>query len=251
MVDRAAATPLYAQIRDVLYKQIHSGQLTAGEQVPSELELVDQYNVSRMTARRALDELVNMGLIYRQRGKGTFVAEDIVSYGLSTMLSFSRTLQAAGYVITTQVLYQDIIAAPKLVTESLKLRPGSHVVLIRRLRSVNDLPAAIHTSFLDAAIFAPILKIDLSQASLLESMEEISGLRVKYSRDSVRAALVSTEDRGLLAVDAGTPVLEVEGTAHTENGHPIRFTRAVYRGDLFRLVVTNAGDMRAALTVNA
>jgi len=242
MVDKTSSVPLYIQIRDLLHDQIRSGELAPGAQVPSELELVAQYNVSRMTARKALDELVKAGLLFRQRGKGTFVTQDLVTYSLSTMLSFSGTLRALGYQVETRVLHQDVILASAGVAEKLDLAPESEAILVRRLRYVDGKPAAIHTSFLDYRVYAPLLKIDLSQESLLESIERLCGTHVAYTKDSVQATLVSGEDMGLLEIPRGSPVLDVEGVAFTEFGQPTRLTKAIYRSDLFRLVVTNRGD---------
>jgi GntR family transcriptional regulator len=247
---RGSSIPFYVQIQDNLYQRIRSGELGPGDRVPSELELVAIYNVSRMTARKALDELVQRGLLFRQRGKGTFVAEHVVTYGLSTNQSFSRTLRALGFEVRTKVLHQAVSPASAEVSERLSLRPGSRVVLIRRLRYLNNHPAALHTSFLDYGLYAPLLDLDLSRQSLLEAVERTGGLSVAYTRDSVQAALISPEDRHLMDVPAGSPVLEVQGVAYTDNGQPMRYTRAIYRSDMFRLEVMNAGDRSTQLKVN-
>jgi GntR family transcriptional regulator len=247
MIDKNAATPLYIQIQEDIYEQVRSGMLAPGARVPSEIDLVNRFQVSRMTARRALDDLVNRGVLFRQQGKGTFVADDVVTYGLSTMLSFSGTLRARGYAVSTRVLAQDVIPATPEAASKLKLAAEGKVALVRRLRFVNDCPAAIHTSFLDHAVFGPLLKMDLSARSLLDALEEVSGLRVAYSKDTVQATLVAAEDRGLLQLPVGAPVLQVEGVAYTANGQPLRFTRAIYRGDMFRLSMTNSGEQNTAL----
>ena len=247
MVDHASPTPFYTQIQDTLLEQIRGGTLAPGVRIPSETKLAAQFSVSRMTARKAIDGLVNRGLLFRQQGKGTFVVQNIVSYNLSTLLSFSATMRALGYEVTTQVLKQEAIPATAAVAEKLGLSPSASVVLIRRLRLVDGQPAAIHSSFLDHTIFAPILQVDLSTNSLLASIEEILPTPVTYTKDSVEAALVQPVDGALLQVAAGSPVLNVEGVAHTNNGQPVRFTRAVYRSDMFRLVVTNTGGQNAVL----
>lgn len=250
MVRKTSSLPLYLQIQDQLYEQIRRGELTPGSQVPSEQELAAHYEVSRMTARKALDGLIARGLLYRQQGKGTFVSEDLMSYGLSTMLSFSRTLQARGYHVVTRVLRQEVVPAPSLVINRLNLRPDSEVILLRRLRIVEAKPVAVHTTYMDYRVYAPILHADLNNASLLETIERVCGIRVAYSRDSVRAALVSPEDMPLLELPAGSPILEVEGVAYSENGQPTRFSRAVYRGDCFRLGVTNTNTHATSLNVS-
>lgn len=249
MVDKSSSVPLYVQIQDALYEQIRGGNLGPGSKAPSELEIAARYNVSRMTARKALEGLVSHGVLYRQRGKGTFVAEQVVFYGLSTMLSFSRTLQTLGYEVTTKVLNQDVIPASTDVAEKLNLRPNSKVVLVRRLRHLDSKPVAIHTSFMDFKVYAPILQVDLGRESLLAAIERVCGTRVAYSKDSVRATLVSSEDMGLLEIPVGSPVLDVEGVAFTDNGQPTRYTKAIYRSDVFRLAVTNSGQQATLLKV--
>ncbi len=249
MIRKTSALPLYIQIQNQLYEQIRQGELSPGAQVPSELELATQYNVSRMTARKALDGLIAKGYVFRQQGKGTFVSEDLMSYGLSTMLSFSRTLQARGYDVVTRVLRQEVIPAIPLVAEKLDIQPDGQVVLVRRLRIVEGTPVAIHTAYMDYRMYAPILKVNLNNASLLETIEHVCGIRVAYSKDSVRAALVSAEDMELLEIPAGSPILEVEGVAYSENGLPTRYSRAVFRGDCFRLGVTNTSTQSISLNI--
>jgi GntR family transcriptional regulator len=249
MIDRDAPQPLYLQIQKVLHDQIRTGVYPPRSRVPSEQELATQYGVSRMTARKSLDALVTQGLLFRRPGKGTFVTDDILSYGLSTTLSFSRTLRARGYAVETEVLRQEIISGPPPVVERLHLSPGSKVLIVHRLRWVAGEPAAIHASYLDGHIFAPLLGVDLETGSLLEAIEHIGGVRMAYTRDTVQAALTSAEQSRLLQVSAGDPVLQVEGTTYDQRSRPVRFTRAIYRGDKFKLVIKSTFERTSALVV--
>jgi GntR family transcriptional regulator len=250
-IDKSSSVPLHLQLQTMLVQSIRSGEYKPGAQIPSELEIAARHQVSRMTVRRALDALVTKGILYRSKGKGTYVAENPVSYGLSTLLSFSQTLRAQGYDVTTRVLRQEVIPASPNVLGALQLAPASQVVVIQRLRLIADKPAAIHTAFLDFRLFAPILQVDLSQASLLTSIQEIYGIPIAYTQDSVQADTPTPEEARLLDIDLQTPVLRVEGIAYAEHGYPMRLTRAVYRSDLFRLVVKNAGDSGTALKLSA
>jgi GntR family transcriptional regulator len=202
-----------------------------------------------MTARKALDNLTMRAVLYRRKGKGTYVADSVMSYGLSTMLSFSQTLRAQGYTVETSVLLVDVIPASAKVQEYLQLGAESRAIIIRRLRKVEGKPAAIHTSFLAHRYFEAILEVDLSAESLLDAIQHISRMRIEYSRDSVQAALASPEDADLLDIEPGDPVLCVEGVAYTENGQPTRFTRGIYPGHLFKFVLTNRAEQEAALKV--
>jgi GntR family transcriptional regulator len=248
MIDKSSSIPLYLQIQNFLIDRIREGEYSPGAQVPSELEIASQHRVSRMTARKALDALVSKGILYRRKGKGTYVAQGVVSYGLSTMLSFSRTLQAQGYNVVTRVLHIEVVPGSPKVLEHLQLSLDSQVIVIRRLRLVEGIPAAIHQSYLEYGVFAPIMHdIDLSTASLLDAIQRISGMHVAYTRDSVQSDLASAEVAALLEIEPGRPVLRVEGVAYAENGQPTRFTRALYRGDMFKLIVKNTANLAASL----
>jgi GntR family transcriptional regulator len=231
--------------------QIRDGSYTPGSQVPSELEIAGQHRVSRMTARKALDALVAKGILYRQKGKGTYVTDNVVSYGLSTMLSFSRTLQTQGYHVTTRILLMDVAPASAEVLTKLQLSAGSQVIIVRRLRLIEGKPAAIHTSFLEHRLFAPILNIDLSTESLLDAIQNISRMPVAYTRDSVQADIANADMATLLQIEIGSPVLKVEGVTYSENGEATRFTKAVYRADMFKLIVKNDAGLAASLDVSA
>jgi GntR family transcriptional regulator len=250
MIDKNSSIPLYLQIQNQIADQIRQGSYLPGTQVPSELEISSQMSVSRMTARKALDALVSKGMLYRRKGKGTYVAENMVSYGLTTMNSFSRTMQSRGYHIDTRVLRVDTVNGPPEILNSLHLDPGSKLLCVRRLRLVEGKPAAIHIAYLDHRVYAPLSKVDLSTSSLLDAMHELSGVPLAYTMDSVQADLANAEEARLLEIEKDSPVLRVEGVAYSEYGEPTRFSRAVYRGDMFRLMVKNTTSLAASLDIS-
>ena len=249
VIKRNSPEPLYLQIQLALRELIRSGEFPPGAQIPSEPALATQYQVSRMTARKAVDRLVAQGLLIRRPGKGTFVAQDVMSYGLSTMLSFSGTLRARGFTVETHVLSQQIIPGPPDVLDALKLQPGGEVLIVRRLRHVDGSPIAIHTAYLDARVFAPLLEVDLGVNSLLEAIEQTCGVGTAFTKDSVRAILASARDCNLLGIPSGSPVLAVDGLAFDENGEPTRLSRAIYRGDRFRLATKSTANQASVLVV--
>lgn len=250
MVDKRLSTPLYMQIHDLVLQQIKDGEYRPGDQVPSELEISARHQVSRMTARKALDLLVTKGLLYRSQGKGTYVAENTVAFTLSTMLSFSRTLQAQGYQVETQVLRKEIIPGAPDVQSKLELQPENLVIVIQRLRRVQGQAATIHTSFLEHRVYEPILQVDLTQESLLDVIQKISRTAIAYTQDSVQADVATTEEANWLEIAPGSPVLRVEGVAYSESGQPTRLTKAVYRGDMFRLIVRNTAEFATTLQIS-
>jgi GntR family transcriptional regulator len=251
MIDKGVSTPLYLQIQNYLMTQIRDGSLGPGAQVPSEIELSAQLGVSRMTTRKALDALVAGGVLYRRKGKGTYVADSVVDYGLTTMQSFSHTLRSRGYDVHTRVLSVDTVQGPPEIAQMLHLGPGSPLLRIRRLRLIGERPAAIHTAYLDNNVYRQVASIDLSANSLLDSMQEATGMVMAYAIDSVMADTASADEARLLEIAKGSPVLRVEGVSYLEYGDPTRVVMAVYRGDMFKLTVRNTTSLAASLNINA
>lgn len=251
MVDKRSSVPLYLQIQNLLVEQIRAQELRPGDQVPSEIDLAAQLRVSRMTARKALDGLVSKGILYRQKGKGTYVSDHVMAYSPSTLLSFSRTFHARGHEVETRVLTKEIAPSSASMRQHLRLSETAQVIAIRRLRLIDGIAAAIHATFLEYPLFEPILRADLTQQSLLDVIESISNFRIAYSRDSVFADIAGPEEAELLGIEIGSPILKVDGVAYTESGRPTRYTRATYRADLFHLVILNTTDQAALLDVAA
>ncbi len=249
MVNKASSKPLYLQIQTVLEQKILSGEWKSGEKVMSENEIAARYKVSRVTARQAIEQLVAKNILYRSPGKGTFVSDHDLPYGFSTMMSFSRSLQAKGFSIETKIIAQGVVPASKEVAEKLGLEPDSDVVHVRRLRIVDGIPAAIHGSYFSARIFASLLDIDLTVESILEAAERIGGTAMAYSQDSLRAVPASVADADLLSIPPGTPMMELEGVVYDERNLPCRYTKGIYRGDLFRLDVRNSRTSSTVLTL--
>ena len=125
MVVRASPVPLYIQIDEELRGQIESGELGPLAQVPSETDLAEHFSVSRMTARKALDRLVADGMLFRQPGKGTFVAPTKIAHGASQGLSFSAAMKAQGLRCETRVLEAESIKAPSNVASGSPVRVAS------------------------------------------------------------------------------------------------------------------------------
>jgi GntR family transcriptional regulator len=248
-IDKASSEPLYHQIMGILERKIIAGDLKPGERVPSEQELADTYAVSRLTARKSLDLLVAKNFLFRRPGKGTFVADSGMSYGFSAMLSFSKSLAARGFKVETRILEQGIIPGPEDIADRLRLAAGARLVIVRRLRFVDGIPAAIHTSYFDAGLYASILEGDLSRESILDAADRASGSRAAWSQDSLRAVPLCGVDAQLLGVAHGSPSLELDGVVFDEHNAPSRFTRAIYRGDLFRLEIRNTASQTTLLRV--
>ena len=125
------------------------------------------------------------------------------------------------------------------------------MVIVRRLRIVDGIPAAIHASYFSARIYGSLLQTDLTVESLLEAAERIACTTMAYSQDTLRSVPASVADADLLSVPPGTPMMELEGVVYDEQNQPCRYTRGIYRGDLFRLDVRNTRTSTTMLTMSS
>lgn len=243
MVERATPIPIYLQIEEKVRGLVNSGELRPLDKLPSENELAERFDVSRMTVRKSLDRLVGEGVLFRQPGRGTFVAPPKIGHGISTSLSFSAAMESLGLRHDTKVLEADTMLAPENIGPALGQHAGSMVVFIRRLRSVEDEPAALHTSYLPMR-FSAILEKDLT-GSLMDLMINV-GARVARSRDTVESVSATGEDALWLEVPEEAPLIRIEGLATSIDQQPLRYTEALYRGDRFRFScdIRDASDLR-------
>lgn len=222
--------PLYLQIEQIIRDQLVSGQLEPNNRVPSETELSEKLAVSRMTARKAIDNLVTEGLLFRRPGKGTYVAPTKIAHGLSTQLSFSAGMESLGLSHETKVLRADLVRAPHRAAHALGVADGAPIVAIERVRVVEGEPVALHHADIPGE-FAAILDADLT-GSLTQAMEEV-GATVASARDTVDAVLAEPDMAEHLEVSPGDPLVHLDGVAYSSSKRPLRYTNAFYRTDRF------------------
>lgn len=222
--------PLYLQIEEIIREQLVSGELQPNDRVPSETDLSQNLAVSRMTARKAIDNLVSEGLLFRRPGKGTYVSPAKIAHGLSTQLSFSAGMEQLGLSHETKVLRAELVRAPHRAAHSLGLADGTPIVAIERLRIVEGEPVALHQADIPGE-YAAILDADLT-GSLTKAMEDV-GATVASARDSVDAVLAEPDAAEDLEVSPGDPLVHLEGVAFSAVRRPLRYTNALYRTDRF------------------
>ncbi|MHB1610894.1 MAG: GntR family transcriptional regulator [Sulfobacillus sp.] len=228
--------PLYLQLKRLIKAQIQDGRLAPGDRVPSERELSDQFGMSRMTARQALIELVREGLLYREQGRGTFVAVRKVSQGLLTVTSFTEDMHSRG-IVPSSVILSLTTEAPSLPDrERLRLDLGHQMVRVRRLRLGDGRPMALEEASLPQSLVEGIEEHDLSRGSLYEFLKSRQ-IELQGAHQTLEAILADEEQAMLLAVPQGAPLLLLERLSYDQFERPAEFVRAVYRGDRYRFYV--------------
>jgi GntR family transcriptional regulator len=203
--------------------------------LPGESDLCKAFDVSRTVIRQALQELEYKGLIYREKGRGTFVAKPKIHEGLFQELTgFYQDMVAKGHRPRSDVLKQEKISAGPKVAGYLNLEPGDEVIQIDRLRYVNHEPIVFVTTYLPYDICPDLLAVDLTEQSLYEYLENEHGLFIASGKRFLEAVVANQLEAELLQVDEGSPLLLLNSVGYLEDGRAMEYFHAVHRGDRSR-----------------
>ncbi len=182
-IDRRSPVPKYYQLKEIIRDMIEKDELGVGQAIPPERELCERYGVSRMTARQAVMELVNEGLLYRVQGLGTFVAEEKVRQSTGRLTSFTQDMRERGMEVSSTVVGVREEDAGPVVARLLRIDPGDRIVRVRRVRNADGKPMALETSHLLYDVGKAILGVDLAGRSLYEELRG-AGVRIAGAEQS-------------------------------------------------------------------
>jgi GntR family transcriptional regulator len=237
-IDKDVPIPYHYQLREILRQEIVTGRWPVNEKIASERDLCAHFGVSRPTVREAIDALVEEGLLRREKGRGTFVAEPKIEEGmLQTPFGFSDSMRAQGVTFTTVVLGITTQPAPPLVAHELRLPDGAPVVVLNRMRRILDVPILTVLSYLPASLFPGLEHEDFTRVSLYETLRSKYGMTMARARRYMEAVPASKQEAELLAVRVGAPLMLIASTTYTEGGIPFEYYRAYHRGDRTRFLV--------------
>lgn len=236
MLNRSSFKPLYFQLGEALRALIDE-KLNPGDQIPSENDLIAQYNVSRNTIRMALDLLEKQGLLYRVKGKGTFVAPERMRYGLLHLTSFSEEMVRRGFKPSSRVINFEQVKPNHRVVEQLCLTPDQPVFRIERLRLADDRPMSINISYVPCDIFPNLQQIDLATHSLYQALESAYPFRIAYAEQVLKPTIASDYEAQLLEIQPGDALMLVDGVAFFEDGRPAEYGKLMYRGDRYDFTI--------------
>lgn len=231
---REDTTPLHIQISEALRRRIQSGKLKSGANFPSERELADLYGVSRMTVRQAVHRLREEGLIYYERGVGTFVSNRKFDIHTRNLGGFSEEMESLGLKPSSRVIKLECVAASEAVRLELDLEPDEKVNHLERLRLADDEPMAYEETYLPEKFTPGLVEWDLEQNSLYNVLVESYGVQMHHASESLEAVAASKLIAGQLGVKAGAPVLVVQRLVFSEANQPLEWARTTYRADRYR-----------------
>jgi GntR family transcriptional regulator len=239
-IDKESGIPIYFQLAEQLKMKIRARELPPGAALPSEHMLTENYAISRGTVRKALQLLMQDGLIETYPGKGSVVSHVKLEYDAGKVLGFFSTIvKDAGKTPSALILEMtELERAPEFVREKLQLEDNDPVLYLRRVRLVDQEPWAIETAYFRESVAALLKDVDLSRSSIYETLQEKQGAVFKFSTNRISATLLDTTMAGLLESAPGSAALKVTRLVHLDNEVPFEYSEDIYRADRICLGLT-------------
>jgi GntR family transcriptional regulator len=234
-INRRSKIPFYQQLYDILRGKIIRGDWKSGDMMPPESELIEQYQVSRNTVRQVLDLLVQEGLIYRQRGRGTFVAHPTLEQTMLRIISFTEDMEQRGFVPSTEVLSAQLNVSSRAIGEKLQIGEGEELAVIERLRLADGEPMSVEKSFLVHQYCPNILRYDYARNPLRQVLERDYRIRLVHAKQVIRAVMASNEIADLLDIKIPSPLLFIERVSYSQDSLPVEYLEIFYRADRYSL----------------
>lgn len=230
----------YYILMEKIIEMIENEELEAEQAIPSERELIEMYNISRITVRKALDELVAKGYLYRIQGKGTYVRGKSITQGLFKLTSCTEDIKRLGMKCAVKVLESEIINADKNISKRLFIAEGEKVFKIKRLFLGDDNPINVTTSYIVYRHLNGIEKYDLSNNSLYKIIEEKYGFKVAKANRTIEAILSHGEYSSQLDIEDGQPLLFFKGETYVQKNSEefvLEYFKSVYRTNTFKFYI--------------
>jgi GntR family transcriptional regulator len=235
VIDKESPLPIYYQIQESLKEKIKSGELRPGDKISSEHELCEQFNVSRMTIRQAINNLVKESYLYRKRGIGTFVQQPKVEQRLQGLTSFTEDMEARGLTPTSILISFEVVESKKSVADELAIEEGTPIYRIHRSRLANGEPIALEWAYIPVALM-PNLTESVVHRSLYNYVEKELGLSLVRATQTIEASIATEVEEKWLEVDSGDPVLIVEQCSYLAENQPLELVKCVYRADRYKFI---------------
>lgn len=231
-VDKETPIPLYYQLKRRIQDMIEVGVLQVGDLLPTESELCECLSVSRPTVRQALNDLVLEGYLTRKKGKGTFVSKPKIDIRFFQKLeSFDHEMKQKGLTPSTKVISLRKIPAIEHVNNILDLEPDEPLILLVRLRFANNEPMVYLDTHIPCNQYPDMLFQDFAAHSFYDCMERFYNARIFRVVREIEAVNANRREAELLDIDVGKAVCLVKTVGYTEDGTPVEYSVARYRGD--------------------
>ncbi|MDO5338183.1 MAG: GntR family transcriptional regulator [Eubacteriales bacterium] len=235
-LDSTISTPLYQQLENRLRQEIDSGQRPVGSRIPTENELSQQYNVSRVTVRKALAGLSENGYLERKSGKGTFVAEKKIQRGFSGVTSFSDLCRMTGVTPGAKTIKIALEEPSDAEIELLQLSPEERIVVLERIRYADDKPVLLETNKFSES-FSFLFSENLNNASLFETLKTKHNILFSHSTKTFDITFASSQEAKLLGITKGYPLLRIASVIQNADNTVTNLCQQLCIGDKFKIIV--------------
>ena len=231
-IDQKSKLPLYDQIERNLRDLIVNGHLKPGEAMPGEWDLADLYGVSRLTVRRALEELVRQNWLEKKHGVGTFVRQPTMATIAAGKLSFTEQMRSIGREPSSRYIGQRVIAATNKIARALHIQEGDPIIEITRVRLADNTPILLETACLSIVRFPTLESHDWSQdESLYKVLNDEYEISISAMDHTIKPVTLTETEARYLNAQAGIPALLSQIIALTPNGEPVEYAWSVSNGD--------------------
>ncbi|MGG1677893.1 GntR family transcriptional regulator [Neobacillus sp. NRS-1170] len=229
--------PLYIQLKESIRSSIVNGDLKFGDKIPTELELSEEYKISRITVRKAIVELVEEGYLVKRQGKGTFVNKRKIERKIVHFLSFSDACKANGLTASSKVIKKEIIQPTSKDQTMLQLEDGDALLFIQRVRYAGDSPIMIENNYFSYKEYHSLLNENLD-GSIYKILEEKLGVKPAGSSElSLEIVRAGDEEMGLLNISSGEPLFFMDTTVTDESGQPVHRGKQYILGDSYKFIL--------------
>lgn len=230
---------VYIKIHNQMREQIKQGQWKEGQKIPSERNLADRYNVSRMTARAAINSLVADGLLERRVGSGTYVSVSKIKEKLNGLASFTETVEKLGKHPSSKLVAYYTKNANSSEVDKLQLQAGEKVLVLERVRYADQVPICYEQASIPNRIADQLNKESIT-SHLYQSLEEEGILQVAYADQTISASWANEAMADLLEINRGDPILSLRQVTYSQTGQAFEYVRSKYVGDRYEMVIRSS-----------
>ncbi|WP_290770527.1 GntR family transcriptional regulator [Anaerofustis sp.] len=235
-INRNNPKPLYLQLEEIIRGNIEKGLWLTDTKIPSEAELMEEYDLSRITVRNACNQLVKEGVLYRVAGKGTFVAQPKIMTSSLAYMGFREQLEKMGYETQTRLLDKQLLKASVNIASNLNIKEGEKVIFIKRLRLVDNEPLSLHYSYLPYEKFKDIWQSDeLENKQLCVIIEEKYNIKPSKVLETLESMTSTEEVSSIFETEKGYPLLVLEDVMYDSFKSAYEYSKVVFRGDKVKL----------------
>ena len=236
-ISRSSYKPIYLQICDLIREEINSGRLSPGSRVWSEHDIMKKFHVSRNTAQKAIETLVNEGIVSRVQGKGSFVTQPKVDYGLQHLASFTEETFGKGLNPTSTVIYFDRKHPDYHHANNLKISQNDWVYKLERLRLADEYPIAHQISIIPEELCPGLQHYNFSEQSLYEVFEKDFNHMISWQKIIVSSIVANDNIAEMFDILPQTPLLHTDSILYLVGGTPIESNKNIYLSERYQFTV--------------